>query len=67
MKYQYQVVSGAAVFGVPTTIHQARRSAIRLAAMPEWYGWQFEVERVRTLDNGARRYWRQERGRWVLQ
>ena len=63
MKYEYQAVAGAGLWCRPTTIHKAKADVqkLRSARHPEPNA---EVERVLSLENNARRYWRWRNGKW---
>jgi iron only hydrogenase large subunit-like protein len=66
VKYTYVAVTacGHGVHGGPhSSLKRARDTVERLRER----GWSdAEVERIAELDNGARRYWLQRKGRWVL-
>lgn len=68
-RYQYQVVSGAALFGKPkASLRKARESAATIARPsldPGRYVGTLEIERVLELPGGGRRYWRMAGRRWT--
>ena len=62
MKYVYQAVCGAGVFGGVTSIKSAKYTVSLLR--PKWPA--AEVERIQVLANGSRRYWRWRGGKWSV-
>jgi hypothetical protein len=69
-RYQYQVVSGAALYGSPkVSLRKARESAaqvVRVAALdPGRHVGTLEIERILVLPSGGRRYWRMAGRRWT--
>ena len=61
-KYEYQAVSGCAIFGNPGPISKAR--SIVDALRPRYP--DIEVERIALVGHNARRYWRWRNNRWSL-
>lgn len=71
MKYRYQPVAGASVWGQPTGLLAALASlrslneSLTRDGMSDLAG-ELEIERSLTLLGGGRRYWRQDGSRWRL-
>ena len=62
MKYQYQAVTGAGVWGNPGTLADAKSRVKALRS--KWPS--AEVERIAIAGAIGRRYWRFRSGKWSL-
>ena len=64
-RFEYQVVAGAGVYGMPCKTIAAAKALLH-KIKPKWnkYNPPFEIERVKLLTNGARRYYRWRAGDW---